>query len=180
MSAADFVIEIDYSSPLRPFDQVRSQLAVAIRSGQLPAGFKLPTVRTLASRLEIANGTVQRAYQDLEAAGLTRSEGRRGTFVADRLPALAPWEKAVDVVAAARGTEEKSETRVDEVQLVAREAENMADVPAEDARPRNAETEEKTSLPQHLSLQIEALMAAAKAEGINPAALIGQIKKISH
>ena len=52
-----------------------------ISSGVLPADYRLPTQRELADQLQIAIGTVTRAYSEAERKGLIRSEGRRGTFV---------------------------------------------------------------------------------------------------
>lgn len=52
-----------------------------IERGQLPPDYRLPTQRELAEALQIAVGTVTRAYAEAERKGLIRSEGRRGTFV---------------------------------------------------------------------------------------------------
>lgn len=48
----------------------------------LPAGTKLPPVRQLAADLRVANGTVARAYQELEASGLVITRRAAGTRVA--------------------------------------------------------------------------------------------------
>ena len=64
------------------FDQLRSQIIAGVRSGQLPAGVRLPTVRELARELGLAVNTVARAYRELEAAGIVETRGRFGTFVA--------------------------------------------------------------------------------------------------
>jgi GntR family transcriptional regulator len=74
-------VELDASSPVPPFEQLRSQLEELIRSGALVTGAQLPTVRQLAADLAVAPGTVARAYQELEAAGLVAGQGRRGTVV---------------------------------------------------------------------------------------------------
>ncbi len=52
-----------------------------VARGVLPSDSRLPTHRDLADSLEIAIGTVTRAYAEAERRGLIRSEGRRGTFV---------------------------------------------------------------------------------------------------
>ena len=67
-----------------PFEQVRDGLAAAVRSGELAAGDRLPTVRTLAAEVGLASNTVARAYRELEAAGVVETRGRNGTFVAAR------------------------------------------------------------------------------------------------
>lgn len=75
------LLRLDQRSPVPAFEQLRVQLADAIRTGELPAGTSLPTVRQLAADLDIAKNTVARTYQALEADGLVRGEGRHGTIV---------------------------------------------------------------------------------------------------
>ncbi|MFG2297418.1 GntR family transcriptional regulator [Streptomyces sp. NPDC048603] len=65
-----------------PYEQLRAQIAEQARSGALPAGFKLPTVRGLAEELGLAANTVAKAYRALEADGVIETRGRHGTFVA--------------------------------------------------------------------------------------------------
>ncbi|MBZ9595075.1 GntR family transcriptional regulator [Streptomyces erythrochromogenes] len=65
-----------------PYEQLRAQIAARARSGKLPAGFKLPTVRGLAEDLGLAANTVAKAYRALEADGVVETRGRNGTFVA--------------------------------------------------------------------------------------------------
>ncbi|SDP20358.1 DNA-binding transcriptional regulator YhcF, GntR family [Nakamurella panacisegetis] len=74
-------IAIDAASSVPPFEQVRSQIAAQIQSGQLPVGAKLPTVRALATQLGLAANTVARAFGELEHAGLVHTRGRAGTTV---------------------------------------------------------------------------------------------------
>ncbi|TDC40901.1 GntR family transcriptional regulator [Micromonospora sp. KC213] len=76
------LIEIDPGSPAPPYEQVRGQLAALIGDGRLPVGSRLPPVRQLAGELGLAVNTVARAYRELEAAGLLRTRGRHGTYVA--------------------------------------------------------------------------------------------------
>jgi DNA-binding transcriptional regulator YhcF (GntR family) len=76
------IIPFDSSSPVPPFEQVRSGLATQINDRRLPVGAKLPTVRALAADLGIAPNTVARAYRELEEAGLIETRGRAGSFVA--------------------------------------------------------------------------------------------------
>ena len=52
-----------------------------IRSGELPAGTRLPTQRDLAYRLGVTVGTVGRAYDIAARAGLVAGETGRGTYV---------------------------------------------------------------------------------------------------
>ena len=73
---------VDHSSAIPPFEQVRDGLAAAVRTGELAAGDRLPTVRMLATDLGLASNTVARAYRELEEAGVIQTRGRNGTFVA--------------------------------------------------------------------------------------------------
>jgi DNA-binding transcriptional regulator YhcF (GntR family) len=75
------VIVVDPASPTPPFEQVRAQLADSIRSGELAAGDRLPTVRRLADDLGLAVNTIARSYKELEAEGLVETRGRNGTVV---------------------------------------------------------------------------------------------------
>lgn len=50
--------------------QIRQQIEARIRDKQLSAGSTLPSPASLASKLSIDRGEVQRAYFELEHAGL--------------------------------------------------------------------------------------------------------------
>ncbi|MEU6539886.1 GntR family transcriptional regulator [Streptomyces sp. NPDC047000] len=73
-------IRIDDTAP--PFEQVRAQISAQARSGALPVGYRLPTVRGLAEALGLAANTVAKAYRALETDGVIETRGRNGTFVA--------------------------------------------------------------------------------------------------
>ncbi|MFJ9665997.1 GntR family transcriptional regulator [Streptomyces sp. NPDC101219] len=73
-------IRIDDSAP--PYEQVRAQISEQARSGALPVGYRLPTVRGLAQTLGLAANTVAKAYRALEADGVIETRGRNGTLVA--------------------------------------------------------------------------------------------------
>ncbi|MGA5415319.1 GntR family transcriptional regulator [Streptomyces pseudogriseolus] len=73
-------IHIEDGTP--PYEQVRAQIAEQARSGELPVGYRLPTVRGLAETLGLAANTVAKAYRALEADGVIETRGRNGTVVA--------------------------------------------------------------------------------------------------
>ncbi|KQR03064.1 GntR family transcriptional regulator [Arthrobacter sp. Leaf141] len=92
-------ITVDLGSATPPYEQIRSQISSLVAMGELAAGSRLPTVRSLAADLGIAAGTVARAYKELDAAGIVESRRRGGTVVTGRAqlpthgaadPALAP------------------------------------------------------------------------------------------
>ncbi|MER5769431.1 GntR family transcriptional regulator [Streptomyces sp. NPDC001985] len=75
-------IVIDADAPSAPFEQLRAQISGQARSGALPVGYRLPTVRGLAEELGLAANTVAKAYRALEGDGVIETRGRNGTFVA--------------------------------------------------------------------------------------------------
>lgn len=91
------MITLDLASPVPPTEQVRQQLAGLIRAGTLEAGTRLPSVRQLASDLGVANGTVAKAYKELEGAGLVSTGRAAGTRVSEG------QASAADVGAGVRG-----------------------------------------------------------------------------
>ncbi|MBD0672009.1 GntR family transcriptional regulator [Streptomyces sp. CBMA156] len=75
-------LSVDPASATPPYEQIRARIAGLARSGELPTGLRLPTVRALAEELGVAAGTVARAYRELEADGVVETHGRRGTLIA--------------------------------------------------------------------------------------------------
>ncbi|HBX9998651.1 aminotransferase-like domain-containing protein [Klebsiella variicola] len=65
------------------YKAVVDRYAQTIRSGQLLAGSRLPTHRTLAAGERISLATATRIYRELEEMGLVSGETGRGTFVRD-------------------------------------------------------------------------------------------------
>ena len=96
--------ELDYSSGLPVWIQVKNRIAYLIGSGEYSAGDRLPTVRALAVDLDISYNTVNRAYMDLEREGYITTRKGRGTFVAER-----------NDVGAARATDSPVELLIDEM-----------------------------------------------------------------
>ena len=96
-------VEIDPGSAIPASEQIRLQITGLIRSGQLVAGTRLPSIRQLASDLEVAIGTVARAYAVLESAGLVESRRALGTRVsAAQVTGSKTSLAALDLVRAAR------------------------------------------------------------------------------
>jgi GntR family transcriptional regulator len=96
---------VDPDSGVAPWRQVRDQLLHFIRTGELPVGSRLPTIRQLAGDLGLAAGTIARVYRELEADGVLRTARRQGTVVAS-VPA-APTNALAEAAAwyAARAAE---------------------------------------------------------------------------
>jgi len=79
-------LRLDPTTPVPPFEQIRAQVALHVAAGRLRPGARLPTIRALASRLEVAPNTVARAYRELTSSGICESFGKRGTFVSEAPP----------------------------------------------------------------------------------------------
>lgn len=74
-------MKVDHDSPVTLYEQLRGQIIERIADGRLIAGTKLPTVRQLASDLEVAPYTVARVYRVLEQDAFLETRGRNGTVV---------------------------------------------------------------------------------------------------
>ena len=56
------ILQLDLSSTIPFYVQIRNQIVLWISSGELPAGEGLPTVRQLAEDLGVNTMTVSKAY----------------------------------------------------------------------------------------------------------------------
>lgn len=74
-------IAIDIDDPNPPFAQLIGQIKQAVSTGKLGPGDPLPSIRQLASDLELNSKTVAKAYRLLERDSVIQSRGYRGTFV---------------------------------------------------------------------------------------------------
>ncbi|HEX2189701.1 MAG TPA: GntR family transcriptional regulator, partial [Longimicrobiaceae bacterium] len=88
----ELALELDAASDLPIWEQVVARVEEAVATGTLVPGGRLPPVRHLAERLDVAPGTVARAYAELERRGVVETRGPRGTRVADLPPRGAPDE----------------------------------------------------------------------------------------
>jgi GntR family transcriptional regulator len=77
-------INLDLTSKVPIYIQIRDQLRLMIATGEMEAGDQMPPVRDLASELLINPNTVQKAYHDLEREGFIHTRRGMGTFVTDR------------------------------------------------------------------------------------------------
>lgn len=86
-------VRIDPADPTPPYEQLRRQLALLITAGTLAEGTRLAPVRRLAVDLDLATGTVARAYRQLEREGLVHTARGAGTRVAAPSSALSKKER---------------------------------------------------------------------------------------
>lgn len=71
------IFQVDRSLPIPVYQQLVDSIRAAIKTGQLVDGQQLPTVQ----ELDLARGTIIRAYNTLEQEGLLEKVQGRGTFV---------------------------------------------------------------------------------------------------
>ncbi|MDN4474035.1 aminotransferase class I/II-fold pyridoxal phosphate-dependent enzyme [Demequina zhanjiangensis] len=84
MDVGTLVREIEEPNP----QGIAAALSMLIRTGELPPGTRLPTVRALAAELGVSPATVSNAWHGLITAGLIAARGRAGTFVLEQ---PTPW-----------------------------------------------------------------------------------------
>ncbi len=75
------LIELNESSGVPIWVQIRNRMAYLIESGYFQPGEQLPTIRKLAADLGINYHTCSKAYTMLESEGLIVSKRGRGTTV---------------------------------------------------------------------------------------------------
>src|SRR5215813_14513657 len=68
------------------FRQLYESVRQAILTGEMEAGSRLPSTRTLADELGISRNTVINAFDQLTAEGYLESRTGDGTYVAHTLP----------------------------------------------------------------------------------------------
>ena len=74
---------IDSHDPTPLYAQLERAVRIAIATGRLEVGERLPTVRELAVTLRINANTVAKVYGELERAGVLETRRGVGTFVRD-------------------------------------------------------------------------------------------------
>ncbi len=63
--------------------QITEEMKLRILRGVYPAGAQVPPVRELAMEAGVNPNTVQRAYTQMEAEGILKSDRTRGRFVTE-------------------------------------------------------------------------------------------------
>lgn len=86
-------MDLRYLKPSRERDapiymQLYRRYREAIAAGKLKPGDRVPSVRSLASELNLARGTIEMAYQMLVSEGYFLARGAAGTVVSPRLANL--------------------------------------------------------------------------------------------
>ena len=88
------LLRLDFTGGVPIYQQIRNQIVVAIASGELKPGEKLPTVRALAEETGINMMTASKAYQLLKAEGYITTGRRDGAMV--RVPSAGADPETVE------------------------------------------------------------------------------------
>ncbi len=75
------MLRINLNSPVPVYKQLINEIKRQIDFNILKTGDSLPTIRSLASQLDVDKNTIARAYKDLETLGIIETRGRKGSFV---------------------------------------------------------------------------------------------------
>ena len=75
------LIAVTDDSELPFYEQISTRIREAVAHGELIPGDRLPPVRRLAEALDLAPGTVAKAYRELERDGVVETLGAQGTVV---------------------------------------------------------------------------------------------------
>ena len=77
------------------YTQLTQQITLAILSGSIPSGGRLPTVRELAADAGVNPNTVQRALAELEGTGLLHTQRTAGRTVTSDTALIAKTRQAL-------------------------------------------------------------------------------------
>jgi len=103
------------------YEQLIRQMEQLILTGAVAAGEQLPSVRGLSAALSVNPNTIQKAYAEMDARGLTVSAPGRGSFVAPGAAALlagrvqarlTEWEALTEQLRLAGVTREEMTSRI--------------------------------------------------------------------
>ena len=76
-------LQISNQTGVPAYRQIMEQLSEYRQSGVLKAHDQLPSIRQLAKQVAVNPGTVVKAYQELEHAGVIYSLHGKGVFIAE-------------------------------------------------------------------------------------------------
>lgn len=86
----NITLTLDNDSRIPLYEQLYRCFVEQIQSGQLPAGTKLPSKRSLCAHLGVSRSTVENSYAILVSEGYVRAVAKSGFYVADFIPYVAP------------------------------------------------------------------------------------------
>ncbi|MDE2292492.1 MAG: GntR family transcriptional regulator [Elusimicrobia bacterium] len=83
------MLEVDFSSPVPVYDQIKAGLRGLVAKGQLRPGDEAPSIRGLAAALKVNPNTVARAFRELASEGFLDARRGGSSLIAEQAPDLA-------------------------------------------------------------------------------------------
>lgn len=77
-------LNVDKNLDISIYNQIVSQITEAVENGILKPGERLPTQRELSDGLNIARGTIQKAYEELDKKGIVEILKGSGSFISKK------------------------------------------------------------------------------------------------
>lgn len=84
LQGGDSLIQINPTSNQPIFEQIISQVKMAVLKGYLKPGDSIPSVRKLALQLSVTPGTVAKAYNELEHQEVIVTIRGKGAYIAEK------------------------------------------------------------------------------------------------
>ncbi len=78
---SEVLFEIDFRSRIPIYEQIKNQIMTFIRLGIYKPNEQLPSIRFVSTETGVNVNTVKRAFQELEAEGVTYTIVGKGSFV---------------------------------------------------------------------------------------------------
>ncbi len=75
------LLKIDFDSNIPIYNQIRTEIIKGIARGEIEEGEILPSVRGLASDIEVNMHTVNKTYSILKDEGYIKIDRRKGAFI---------------------------------------------------------------------------------------------------
>lgn len=94
------MIEINPTSNQPIFEQIVTQIKMAVLKGYLKPGDPIPSVRKLALSLSVTPGTVAKAYNELEHQNVIVTMRGKGAYIAEQCdsePSKAQRDRGLEV-----------------------------------------------------------------------------------
>jgi GntR family transcriptional regulator / MocR family aminotransferase len=86
VNGMDFLVNLDPNASISMHRQIYEEVRLAILSGRLVAGHKMPSTRALSQSLGISRATVTMSYEYLLSEGYFESLTGSGTYVSRHIP----------------------------------------------------------------------------------------------
>lgn len=86
-------INIDKNDDMPVYRQIIEKITQAVKDGDLRSGDRLPPERDLSLQLEVARGTVKKAYEKLAASKIIEMAQGRGSFISAEQDVLGEGRK---------------------------------------------------------------------------------------